>query len=788
MQTGVPSSDGQTKERGLRRVEARSKVTGTALYTGDFGSSQIKDDLLYAALVQSTVAAGRIAQVDITGAADAPGVRAIITHRNAPRLQRVKTLTSGELDSFLPLQDDCVHYHGQPIAMVVASTPAHAAYAASLISAKYEITSSAVVSFDEQMSNAAVAKKVGGIAPARKEVGEPETAFSRSPVQLDLTFATAAAHHNAMEPGACIAAWDPKGRLRAWSATQFVYGDAMALGEAFGFGVLDRKARLGPQLATGRSFKNKVRVIAPLVGGAFGSKTTGTCLILAAMAAKVAGMAVKLVLTRQQTYALMPFRSATRQRIRAGAELDGTLCAILHEATIQMSKNGAFVEPVGEVTPHLYACKHIATTHKVAMLDISAPGFMRAPGVAPGLFGLESMMDELAESLGIDPLDLRLRNYAEADPETGKPWSSKSLKECYLAAAERIGWRERDPRPCSMSEDDALVGYGMASAMYPVNHFPAVVKMSFDARGKILVETAIHEIGQGAITALTQIAAESLGLAPECIHFRFGDTELPFGFITAGSSTLLSTGTAIKEAAQKLLRQLILRAITDKASPLNGCSARVIRSDAGRLYHRDDWQRGESYFALLARHPKRRFETRAVTGRTFGRSPYARFSFGSQFVKVAVHPDTGQVRVRQAVGAFACGRIINPVLARSQLMGGMVWGIGQALFEESSMDTRNGCWVTSNLADALVPTNSDVADLEVLLIEENDERGSSLGAKGIGEIGITGVAAAISNAVFHATGRRVRELPIRLEKLMGSASLSAESWKDPVTSGVPIES
>ncbi|MDQ2843336.1 MAG: xanthine dehydrogenase family protein molybdopterin-binding subunit, partial [Acidobacteriota bacterium] len=625
----------------------------------------------------------------------------------------------------------------------------------------------AALSFADALPYASDAGKISSGKPATETRGNPERAFASAAVQLDLTFSTEAAHHNALEPAAAIAAWHHRGFLTVWNTTQFSYGDAAVLGEAFAFGVRDRKLRIASQAALGIELDAKLRVIAPLIGGGFGGKGANMHLLLAAMAAKVANAPVKLVLTREQTYAMMPYRSAVVQHLHIGASPEGCLVAVLHDSVVQNSNVGSFVEPVGELTPHLYACKHLRTTHKIACLDINAPGWMRAPGAAPGMFGLECSMDELAEKVGIDPVELRLRNYTDVDPANGRPWSSNSLKQCYRAAGETIGWwSDRNPRPRSLQEDGCLIGFGMASAAYQTMQFPASARVTLTQDGLAVVQTAAHEIGQGAITALTQIAAESLCLPLDQVRLEFGDTDLPFSPMTAASSTTLSVGTAIKTAADQAKRDLLLLAITEKSSPFKGLRSREIGTGEGRLYKKTDPACSDTYADLLRRSGRRQIRVKAVTGRTFGKSRYGRSAFGAQFAKVAVDPETGHVHVLRLVGAFAGGRVINPKLARSQLRGGMIWGLGQALMEETVMDSRRGRWVNSNLAEALVPTNSDVPSVDALLIEEDDRRGSSLGAKGLGEIGITGVAAAIANAVYHATGNRIYKLPIRLDKLL----------------------
>lgn len=716
-------------------------------------------------VVPSAVAAGRIREIHTAAAEAVDGVRAVVTHKNAPRLHPVKTLTGSEIDLYLPLQDNELRYHRQPIALVIADTLEQARHAASLITADYE-TSPGAHSFLHELHRAQPAKKVAAGDKGAVVRGRPEPAFAAASIQFDETYETKPAHHNAIEPGATIAEWDERGRLTVWNATQFVYGDATSLGQAFGFGPLEQKLRMLPQVATGVELGGKIRVLGSLVGGAFGSKNSSPNLLLAAMAAKVAGSPVKLVLSRAQMFSSMPYRSGTRQRVRIGADASGNFGTVIHEAIIQNSHVGPFIEPVGEMTPHLYACEHLKTTHHIVRLNVNAPGWMRAPGVAPGLFALESAVDEVAQRLGIDPIELRLRNYADVDPENGHEWSSKSLRECYRLGAEHFGWYNRNPRCQSMREGNLLIGFGMASAAYRTSQFPSIAKIFFTADGTAVVESAAHEIGQGLITSLTQIAAESLGHSFDRVRFDFADSNLPFAFITAGSATTLSVGSAIKKAAGKLKRDLILRAITDHGSPLYGLRSHQIEVQEGRLFSTHYPLRFDTYASLIGRHARRTFAARAVAGRTFGKSRYGRAAFGAQFAEVAVDAVSGQVRVRRLLGAFAGGRVINPLLAQSQLRGGMIWGLGQALLEETVLDERKGSWVNSSLAEALVPTNLDVPHVEALLVEEDDRRGSLLGAKGLGEIGITGVAAAIANAIYHATGRRIRDLPIKLDKLM----------------------
>jgi len=744
------------------RIDARLKVTGGARYTGDLQASDTDGRLLHAAVVRSTVSSGSLVAIDVNTALEVPGVRGVLTWCNAPRLKPVTTLMSTELDRLLPLQNPEIHYKGQAIALVVADTPLQANYAASLVTAEYNHDSSErELSFGERIPTAAEAKKVGAGEGGKVKRGRPEADFARSPTQVDRTYSTAVTHHNALEPGCALAMWDPDGRLTVHTATQFSYGDAVALAKAFGLGVREGRLRLGAHIAGGFEIGRKMRVIAPFVGGGFGSKGENQYPLLAAMAAKVAGAPVKVVLTREQTYTLMPYRSAAVQRIRLGSDRSGCLRAILHDSTIQNSKVGAFVESTGDMTPHLYKCGSVRTTHRLVRLNVNAPSWMRAPGVAPGLFALESAMDELAEQAGIDPIEIRLRNYAEVDPATGHQWSSKSLRECYTAAAERIGWSGRESKPGTRRHGERLVGFGMATSAHRNMQFPASARIILSQDGTAVVQSAFSEIGQGAVTALTQIAAESLGLCRSNVKVEWGDARLPFAPLTAGSATTLSVGTAIQSAAEKLKRQLAVLAVVDKRSPLYGTKSGLLGARDGQLYSRREPEHAEPYTAILSRRGMPALTARAVTGRLFGRSRYARCAFGAQFAKVTVHGQTGEVRVEHLVGAMSAGRIINRKLAESQVRGAMIWGLGQALMEESLPDERVGGWANGNLAEALVPSNLDVPLIEPILIEEDDSRASSLGVKGIGEIGITGVAAAIANAVYNATGQRQYELPIK---------------------------
>lgn len=761
------------------RVDGRAKVTGAGMYTGDFTdktlepylhAGEVARPILYAVTVPATVPLGRIVAIDAAAARSVNGVVLVMTHEDAPRLKKFDSLLMSEQTKFLPMQNDAVLYRGQPVALVIATSFEIATQAATLVRVDYA-TAPALLDFEEHQAKAEPVKKVGANAPATEERGEPEAAWRLSSVRLEETYTTDAAHHNAMEPGATLAHWHPEdgevNRLTVLSTTQFVYGDAVGLAEAFDIGHMDKILRIVTQVALGKQYTSRVRVVAPLVGGGFGSKGGNNHLLLAAMAARATGHPVKLVLSRPDTFAQMPYRGALSIHLQMGADNEGHLQVLTQHGTLQSSKTATFLEPTAEITTHLYAVPHLRTTHSALRMDVNSPGWMRAPGVTPGQFALESAMDELAIRLKLDPLELRLRNHAEVDPANGKPWSSKSLRECYAAAAEHFGWSERRTGVRSDErEGDLRIGYGMATAAYRTNHFPATARVSLLPDGTVLAESAAHEIGQGAITTLSQVVASELQLPLDAVRIEIGDTDLPFGAFSAGSSTSLSVGSALQLAAQDLCRQLARVARTDKHSPLYRCELRKITFRKGELRHVDEAARHEPATDVLRRNGLDRVQGRGVSGRLFGRSSYARAAFGAQFARVAVSETTGAVHVTNLTGAFAAGRILNARTARSQLLGGMVWGIGHALMESSVLEINQGGWLNSNLAEAHVPVSADVPAIEALLVAEDDSRGSELGAKGLGEIGITGVAAAIANAIFHATGKRLRHLPITPDAIL----------------------
>ncbi len=758
------------------RIDGRAKVTGSGYYTADLLAfdeylhpGEAPTPILHAAVVPAAIAFGRVLHLHTSEAERIPGVRLVMTAANAPRLKKFDSLLMSEQTKYLPLQDSDVRYHGQPIALVVADTFEIAQEAATRVKAAYS-PQPALLDFGANLDNAVPVKKVGAGGKGKVERGNPQAAYADAQVKIQAHYVLQPAHHNAMEPGVSIAHWHAEdglpNRLTIISSTQFVYGDAVAMAEAFELAHKDKILRIVAQVAIGKQWDSSVRVVAPLVGGGFGSKGGTNHTMLSAMAAKLLRQPVKLVMTRQNTFSQMPYRGGLDVNIRLGADRSGKLTSLLQETVIQSSVTASFLEPTGEVTPHLYSVENLVIEHRALCLNTNSPGWMRAPGVAPGQFVLETAMDELACRLGLDPIDLRLRNYAESDPESGKEWSSKSLRECYAQGAESFGWHRRSPRSNEREGADRI-GYGMATAAYPTNHFPATARLTLRADGSVLAQTATHEIGQGAITSLSQVVADALALPLCSVEIAIGDTTLPFGAFSAGSSTSLSVGSALMEAAHELSRRLARLARVDRSSPLYQCSLRDIVFRGGNVQHRIEHARTEPGTVVLARAGLDSLAVKGISGRLFGKSKYARMAFGAQFARVAVNEFTGNVRVTHMTGAFAGGRILNARTARSQLLGGMVWGVGHALMEESLRDPHLGAWVNANLAEAHVPTNADAPEIDVIMVAEDDSRGSELGAKGLGEIGITGAAAGIANAIANATGRRMRNLPITAEQVLG---------------------
>ncbi|HEY6432539.1 MAG TPA: xanthine dehydrogenase family protein molybdopterin-binding subunit [Acetobacteraceae bacterium] len=705
----------------VSRVDGPAKVTGQAVYAAEFRPH----NLAYAALVTSSIPRGRISTIDSMAAEQEPGVLAVITHETAERLpynepkQRpVVDPQSG--DQLRVLQSPEIMFVGQPIAVIVADTQQQADGAARLVRVTYMVEEpTTVIEISDGKPTSDAWAKAG--RPAHTERGDADKAFGLASVKIDINCSHAREHHNAMEPHATIAEWDGD-HLTLYDKSQWVDNVRIAIANIFGM----------PE--------SNIRVISPFVGGAFGSALrTWPHVAIAALAARHVHRPVRVELTRRQCYTAIGFRPRTLQRVALGAERDGALTAIIHEATAQTSTYEEYAETTVEPAQTTYTCPNVRTRYRLVEMNTNTPCPMRAPGVVTGTLALEMAMDELAEALGLDPLELRLRNYAERDEAANLPWSSKELRACYEIASERFGWHRRSRQPRSMRDGRWLIGYGMATAIYHGDRSACTIHATMFANGSVVIRTAASDMGPGTYTSMTQIAAETLGLPMESVDFELGDTEMPKAPVHGGSITMASVGNAV-QAACELLR--------------------------GKLHALGTTTDG--YAALMRSYGLDRIDAEAESKPGDESNKYATAAFGAVFVEVRVDPGFGAVRVPRVVGAYDAGRVINPKIARSQCIGGIVGGIGMALHETAEWDERLGRVMNANFAEYLIPVNADVVDLDVQFVPGNDTAFNPLGVKGLAEIALCGVAPAIANAVYHATGTRVRDLPIRPEALVGS--------------------
>jgi xanthine dehydrogenase YagR molybdenum-binding subunit len=584
--------------------------------------------------------------------------------------------------------------------------------------------------------------------------GDIKAGLAAASKRIEASYETAPQYHNAMEPHAIVAAWDGD-TLSVDTPSQ---GLAMARGRLAGlFGIAPEK----------------IHIRSPFLGGGFGSKgMISGPQVLGVMAARMVRRPVKLVLRREQMFGPVGHRASTRQTFRVGADSDGKLTALDHRTKTTSSTFDDFFEPASDASHTLYASRAISTSHEAVRIDTGTPLFMRAPGEATGSIALESAIDEMAQACGMDPLAFRLANYAEVEPISGKPFSSKALRDCYAQGAERFGWQRRPPAPRQMRDRDGLlVGWGVGTATFPALMFQGNAKAVLRQDGSGIMEIGAHDMGQGAWTALAQIAADSLGLDIDQVEFRSGTSDLPDAGIAGGSAHTATAGMAIYNAGADVIARLADLATSDNRSPLFGAGNAGVIARGGRLFRRDDESRSEGYADILTRA-----ELAAIEGQGSGATDqaaqlsYAMHAHGAVFAEVKVDPDLGQMRVTRVVGAFAAGRIINPRMVRSQLCGGMIWGVSFALHEHAVMDLRSGRPMNPNLAEYHIPVNADVPSIEALLVDEHDPHVNALGIKGVGEIGITGTAGAVANAVWHATGCRVRKFPITLDRLINPQS------------------
>ncbi|MCU1309058.1 MAG: aerobic-type carbon monoxide dehydrogenase, large subunit CoxL/CutL-like protein [Candidatus Angelobacter sp.] len=736
----------------ISRVDGRAKVTGQAKYAGEYNVP----NLAYGVVVSSAIAKGRIAEIDASAALGLKGVLQVFTHKNAPPTAKSDQSYWDEVavpgSPFRPFKDDKLLFSGQPIALVVAESFELARYAASLVQVEYEPEAHAT-DLNQQRDKAYKPKPREGVAPPPPPRGNPDKAFANSAVQIDAEYSVPAEHHNPMEPFATTVIWEADGRLTVYDKTQGTPNSHQYVCNVFG---------LSP---------DDVHLLSPYVGGGFGSGLRPKYqLFLAVMAARGLKRSVRVTLTRQQMFTI-GHRPRTLQRVALGAAKDGKLEALIHEALAETSQFEEYSEPVVQWSGELYKCENVKLDHALANLDINTPVDMRAPGATWGLYALESAMDELAYKLNMDPLELRLKNYAEKDFSNNKPFSSKELKECFRQGAERFGWSKRTPEPRSMRDGGKLVGWGLATGIWETTQLPAGAKAVLTAEGKLTVGSATADIGTGTYTIMTQIAAESLGLPIEDVTFTLGDSTLPRAPVEGGSFTAASVGSAVKQVCDKIREKLVTVAKAMPKSPLANAKSEEIAFADGRMMLTSGPSRYVSIKEVM-RHGglSSIAETADSTPDFEKQSKYSIHPHSAIFAEVKVDEDLGTIDVLRVVSAIAGGRILNPKTARSQIMGGIVWGIGMALEEESVIDQKFGRFMNHNLAEYHVPVNADVQNIDVIFVEEHDSIVNPLGIKGLGEIGIVGTGAAIGNAIFHATGVRVRDLPITLDKVFAGAA------------------
>lgn len=740
------------------RVDGVAKVTGAARY----GSDEAVANPAYACLVTSTIARGRITDFDLGAAKAVPGFLDVLTYQSVGNAVKTPPGPDGG-GTPTTLENDRISFDGQIIAVVVADSFEAATEAAG----KLRVTTVAERPSASIGSPGAVVQPIAGPKgedeAARKAAAD--AAFDAAPVKVDAQYATPPQHHNPMELFTTTCVWDgPK--LTIYEPSQFMWGLKAAVARQLGMDPAD------------------VRTVSRFVGGAFGSRgsvTSRTAWI--ALAARRLGRPVKLAPTRAQGFTVATFRAETRQHVRLGATPDGKLTSMFHEGWELSSRPSNYKVNGAEATSRLYAAQAIATAVNVVHADRATPGFMRAPAETPYMFGLESAMDELAYKLGMDPIELRRVNDTQTDPVSGLPFSSRLLMPCFDQAANAFGWNKRNPKPGSMQDGAWLVGFGCASSFYPNNIGPAAARISITAAGRANVALAAHELGTGAYTTIAITAARALGLEVADVTVKLGDSDLPPVPAAGGSNNAASTTHVVAKACEEIRRRVAEAAVAAEDSPLHGADVASLTFANGAL--QGPGGKSESLKQAVGRTggvlevyaenlpaglpPSAMaglYDGRAMMSRGGNRKDVTAYAFGAHCVEVRVHRLTREIRVPRVVSAFASGHIINPTTARSQYMGGMIWGISSALHEATEVDPDSARLINTNLADYMVPVNADVPSVEIIMVPETDTRVNPLGVKGIGEIGIVGMNAAVANAVFHATGKRLRELPIRAEHLL----------------------
>jgi xanthine dehydrogenase YagR molybdenum-binding subunit len=729
---GVPTS----------RVDGVAKVTGAARYSAEFQSA----GLVYGAVVSARVAKGRIKRIDPRAALEVKGVLDVLCHNRRPRLadryDDYKDDVAPEGSPFRPLYDENILFSGQPVALALAEEWEIARFAASLVDIEYE-DDVHQTEFDVERQRSTLFES------SRKSRGDFDAAFAGATIKLQTEYSIPIEHHNPMELFASTAIWESDGGLTVCDKTQGVQNVQRYLCSVFG---------LDP---------DRLRVISPFVGGAFGSGLRPQHQAALAVAGALAlRRSVRVMLTRRQMYEV-GFRPATIERLALGASAAGELTAISHEAIAMTSQYEQFARNDTSWSGMLYKCPNAKYTHRLAKLDVPTPCDMRAPGAATGVFALECAMDELAVAIGVDPLELRRRHYSDRDQNDDRPYTSKALRECYLMGADAFGWSARTPAPRSMRDGKELVGWGMASGVWEALQMKTAARIALNSNGGAEVACATSDIGTGTYTVMAQVAAELLGLPVERVAVRLGDSSLPHSPVEGGSWTAASVSHAIARAADEIRNKLLDMAKSMPSSPLAGSKAESVILAEGKIVDKSRAGRAVRIADAMRQGAVDRIEHESSTDFENDDS-HARNTHSAVFVEVKVDEQLGVIRVTRLVSAVAAGRILNPKTARSQIIGGLIWGVGMALHEETLLDHEFGRFVNTDIAEYHVPVNADAPETEVIFVDEPDAIVNPLGVKGVGEIGIVGVAAAIANAVYHATGIRVRELPITLDKLLRS--------------------
>ncbi|MGI4852757.1 MAG: xanthine dehydrogenase family protein molybdopterin-binding subunit [Janthinobacterium lividum] len=727
------------------RYDGKLKVTGKAKYAAEFSREFQGKQMLYGFLVTASIPSGEILSMDTSAADRASGVVKILTPFNAPKLPMVASKPPA-IRKLSLLQDRTVYYNNEPIGVVVAKSQVEAAHAASLIKIRYK-GQPAKLDFSKRLDESRLPKS-SSKPPVRKP-GEADAAWAKATTVVEHTYITPLQTHNPMEPHATIASWEGE-KLTVYDATQYISGDKQTLAKHFSLPL------------------DNVHVLDPYVGGGFGSKgSTWSHVILCAMAAKVAGAPVRIEIERTQMFGPVGGRPKTVQKIKLGTDASGKLVAINHDVLMPASVMEDFVETAAEVTKMLYQCDSIEVSHRMVDMNIGVQTFQRAPGESVGTTALESAMDELAEKLNMDPLQLRLVNYADRDPGEQRDFSSKNLKAAYTDAADRFGWSKRNPTPGQVREGNKHIGHGMATASYPANRSSAMATIRLLPSGRIFIGSGTQDLGTGMYTMMAQTVMQETGVPWEMVDVKLGDSTLPKAPVSGGSQSTASVGPAIKEACAQLLLKLANLAIEDPTSQFYRASAQDIVFKDGMLQSKQTPAHIEPLTVSITRNKGLQVEANgSAEPSQEAEKALSTHSWGAIFAEVAVDDSTHMVEVRRVVATYDIGIMLNKKTGTSQLEGGIVWGIGTALTEETVLDNTYGRIVNNNLAEYHVPTNADAQKIEVSVLNIPDLKFNPQGGRGIGEIGITGIAGAIANAIYNATGKRVRDFPITPDKIM----------------------